>query len=298
VSSDDAVRAAGAVLWRAGADGSVEIALVHRPRYDDWSLPKGKNDPGEHAVVTAVREVLEETGHRVALGRPLGVQRYDTLDRASGQVRPKRVDYWAGRALDGEHVPGHEVDALDWLPVAAARARLSYDRDRVVLDRFCAAPVDTVPLVLLRHAEALQRASWTGDDAQRPLTVAGLAQAAGLASVLAAFGSPVPVSSPTARTVATVQPYADAVGLRVRLDARLDEPHAGSGAPADVVRELLADGGPAVVCTHRPDLPEMLAALEAVGAPSAADGAPLEPAELLVAHVRDGRVVAAERHHP
>ena len=109
------IQAAGAVVWRARAGGT-ETALVHRPRYDDWSFPKGKSLPGEHVLLTAVREVEEETSVRVALGRRLGSQSY----LADG--KPKRVEYWAARPVSPERfAPNDETDALAWLPLADAR---------------------------------------------------------------------------------------------------------------------------------------------------------------------------------
>ncbi|MFF2780742.1 NUDIX hydrolase [Streptomyces sp. NPDC058052] len=124
------VLAAGCVLWRPAAGGgpAIEIALVHRPKYDDWSHPKGKRKGGESAEECALREVLEETGHRCELGARLPTVHYPVAGR------PKEVDYWAARALDGAFVPGREVDRLHWLPPAAARTRLTQPRDRELLD--------------------------------------------------------------------------------------------------------------------------------------------------------------------
>jgi 8-oxo-dGTP pyrophosphatase MutT (NUDIX family) len=119
------------VLWRRGSrDGAVEVAVVHRPKYDDWTLPKGKLDPGETPVQAALREVAEETGHRAVLGEPLGDVRYEV------NGRPKVVDYWAMEAADGNFVPHAEVDDIRWLPVTSAAQFLSYDLDREVLRRF------------------------------------------------------------------------------------------------------------------------------------------------------------------
>ncbi|MEU7024792.1 NUDIX hydrolase [Streptomyces sp. NPDC046203] len=133
--------AAGAVLWRParagsggeGAGGSedegsgIEIALVHRPKYDDWSLPKGKLKRGETLAACARREVLEETGQSCALGTRLPVVRYPV------NGRPKEVTYWTARALGGAFTPNREVDTLLWLPPAAARLRLTQPRDRDLL---------------------------------------------------------------------------------------------------------------------------------------------------------------------
>lgn len=128
-----AVRAAGAVLWRRRADAEVEVAVIHRPRYDDWSLPKGKLDPGETALEAALREVFEETGQAARPGASLGEVRY--VQRRGGRPREKVVSYWVMEALGGEHVPGDEVDALRWLPPAAAAELLSYPHDRALLAR-------------------------------------------------------------------------------------------------------------------------------------------------------------------
>ncbi|MFI1970230.1 DNA mismatch repair protein MutT [Streptomyces cinnamoneus] len=122
------VLAAGCVLWRATAPGELELALVHRPKYDDWSLPKGKLKRGETARACAVREVLEETGMRCALGAALPMSRYES------EGRPKEVRWWAAEALDGAFEPSREVDRLLWLAPAEARARLTHDRDRPLVD--------------------------------------------------------------------------------------------------------------------------------------------------------------------
>lgn len=127
--SDDTVRAAGCVLWRRSPfDGSLELCLVHRPRYDDWSHPKGKLKRGEDAAAGAVREVLEETGFRCEPGPALPTVRYV----ANG--RPKEVRYWAAEAVDGEFEPNSEVDRLLWLSPTAARNRLTQPRDRQLVD--------------------------------------------------------------------------------------------------------------------------------------------------------------------
>jgi 8-oxo-dGTP diphosphatase len=131
------VRAAGGVLWRSAGSGSgegIEIGVVHRPRYDDWSLPKGKLAPGESELDAAVREVLEETGFHVRVGEALGTTRYRRI--VNGEDRPKVVHWWAMEATSGEFTPNAEVDALRWIPLDTARNVLSTASDLTVLRRF------------------------------------------------------------------------------------------------------------------------------------------------------------------
>jgi 8-oxo-dGTP pyrophosphatase MutT (NUDIX family) len=124
------VRAAGGVVWRRRDDGAVEVLLVHRPRYDDWSLPKGKCADGEPDVRCALREVEEETGLRCDAGDALA-----TVEYVDGRGRPKVVRYWAMTVReDLGFSRNDEVDAVEWLPVAEAAERLSYRHDAGVLE--------------------------------------------------------------------------------------------------------------------------------------------------------------------
>ena len=147
-----------------------EVLLVHRSQYDDWSLPKGKREPGEHMLLTAVREVFEETSVRVVLGPRLPTTEY----LAAG--RPKRVDYWSAVSPEGSAAASHEIDAVSWVPLAqAAGQRLSYAHDATVLAAL--RPRATVPLILLRHASAGERTAHPDDDARRPLDTKGAVDA-------------------------------------------------------------------------------------------------------------------------
>ena len=130
VAQLDVIRAAGGVIWRNGASGEPEILIIHRPKYDDWSLPKGKAEPGETDEDTARREVEEETGVRATLGREIGTVEYrDRYDR------PKRVRYWlmTPAADSPDAKADHEVDEVRWVSLAEAAATLSYEHDRHLL---------------------------------------------------------------------------------------------------------------------------------------------------------------------
>jgi 8-oxo-dGTP diphosphatase len=291
------IRAAGAVLWRPGPTGP-EVALVHRPRYDDWAFPKGKSLPGEHVLVTAVREVGEETGISVVLGRRLSQARY----LSNGQ--PKRVEYWAARAAPGTGaragaVPNAEVDRLEWLPVPAAGQRLSYPHDARLLSEFASAPPASTTCILLRHAAAQSRKAWLdagqADDLLRPLTARGQAQARRLAPVLACFGPARVVSSSAERCLATVRPYAALVGVPVAAEPAF-LPGAPEVAMRDRITALAADGQPLLVCGHRENLPGLLAAVCGnLGAP-VPPGSALTKGAFWALQLSQGRVTSAEQH--
>ncbi|MFE3793767.1 NUDIX hydrolase [Nocardia tengchongensis] len=230
------ILAAGAVLWRhaPGAD-AVEIALVHRPKYDDWSLPKGKLDPGETPVITAVREVAEETGLRSRLGRYLGHVTYPI----PGHRKLKRVDYWAAEVLAGEFASNSEVDVLHWYRLDRVMDAVSYPMDRTIIRNFQRQPADTATLLLVRHAKAGRSDRFTGEDDQRPLEKAGRAQARALVPNLLAFGANEIVSAPPARCVQTVTPLAEELGVEVELEPLFSE--SGYAAAPDAARKCARD---------------------------------------------------------
>ena len=308
-TTGEPVRAAGAVLWRPSRSRTsteIEVGIVHRPKYDDWSLPKGKLDPGEHITACAVREVLEETGHAVALGVPLGVQRYPVAGL------PKEVLYWAARADDrAPPWPGTvEIDRLEFVPASRAASRLTQPRDAdLVADAVATlgSPArDTSPLIILRHTKALARKRWDGDDTDRPLDTKGSAQADRLAVLLACFGITRVVSSDSLRCLDTVRPYATATRVHVELEPRVTE-EAHDGAPhgaGDAALELLASGDAAVLCSHRPVLPTLFDAIGTLPTspfePSEVTDETLSPGSFVVVHRRltDGEVevVGVERH--
>jgi 8-oxo-dGTP pyrophosphatase MutT (NUDIX family) len=226
------VRAAGAVLWKPSRKHGIRVALVHRPRYDDWSLPKGKADGAETNPLTAWREVWEETGFRSVLGRALTTVSYSV----SGG--PKTVQYFAARRLSGAFVANKEVDKLEWLPVSAARLRMTYEFDKAVLDTFSLERPDLTGVLLVRHARAGHRESFDGPDANRPLDAKGRRQAEALATELMPFGPVVVHSAPVERCVATVAPLAARLGATVTMEPLLAE-DAYRDDPAGARRRLV-----------------------------------------------------------
>ena len=284
----DEIVAAGAVVARKGP----EVLLVHRPKYDDWSFPKGKLDPGEHALTAAVREVAEETGVDIRLGPPLPD---DTYEVGNGTRRTKRVHWWAARASGCDDVSGYqpnaEIDEVRWLSPDKARRLLTWERDRELLDHWERVRKRTTPLVVLRHAKSESRSSWEGDDRERTLSPQGVLQAEEVVPMLGAYGVSRVVSSSSRRCWTTVAPYADVIGTEVEVHDVLSEEDATEVGVTDLVLGLLGAKEPTVVCTHRPVIPLVLAAV-------GASDPQLSPAGMLVVHHRRGQVIAVEHHAP
>jgi 8-oxo-dGTP diphosphatase len=282
------VVAAGAVVLRRGPGRVRQVLLVHRPKYDDWSFPKGKQERDEHVAATAVREVLEETGVEVRLGRPLVPQMYTV----SGG-RTKTVHYWIGRVIGDDDLtsfqPNAEVDQIGWWDLDKAADRLSYTDDAALLDQARKIPQRTDPLVIIRHAKALKRGAWDRPDPVRPLNDEGLDQALAVGPLLHAYGVTRVITSPSTRCLDTVTPYALEQVLPVEQVAGLSEEGYDAAGLDRMATDLLAGRAATVVCTHRPVLPELLGRLGVTEEP-------LSPAELLVLHRRKGRLVSVERH--
>lgn len=284
--------AAGGIVWRkrpvAGRDEpGVEILLIHRPSYDDWTFPKGKADPGERPQTTAVREISEETGLRVRLGAPLPTVQYPV---AAGH---KVVRYWCARQVgsgDAPFTPNREVDELRWVRMRDAARALTYQHDRELLEAFRDLREQQVhrtrTLIVLRHGKAAGRETWEGDDLDRPLAPPGRTQAKRLVALLQAYGVRRVVSSPALRCAQTVEPYAHSISTFLEIDDRLSEQTRTSHVERSLTA-LLERKKPVVVCSHRPTLP---AIFDAVGA----EPVELAPGRGLVIHHRKGRVLATE----
>jgi phosphohistidine phosphatase SixA/8-oxo-dGTP pyrophosphatase MutT (NUDIX family) len=265
MTESDTIRAAGGVLWREAttdvADPAVEVAIIHRPRYGDWTLPKGKLATGESELDGAIREVLEETGHRIRLGRALGETRY--FKEQGGFLRPKVVRWWAMEASGGGFTPNREVDELRWVTLAEAHETLTRETDRELLERFVRGPAPTREVLVVRHASAGSRSGWIGDDRLRPLDESGYRQAEELVRLLAHFDPTEIVSADFVRCRQTVEPLAEALGLEVRETPIVSE-EGYPGHEAEAVELLRSVGGPhhtSVVCSQGDVIPDLLARL-------------------------------------
>jgi len=309
--TDKAVYAAGAVVWRI-VDDKLRILLIHRTKYRDITLPKGKVDPGEMLAETAVREVHEETGIRVSLGVPVGVSRYHLPSS-----KQKVVHYWAAEATPdairaSTFVPNREIAALEWVSLKKARARLSYPVDLEILDFFEKLVEDgalrTFPIIALRHAKALARSDWDGADAARPLTTRGREQAKSIVGPLRAFGVRKIITSDAVRCVQTVAPLAKALERKPVKTEKISQDawEDGQDDLRSVIGRRVRAGKPAVLCSHGPVLPgiltEIALATGTIRGSYVNSAADLEPAAFSVVHVSASHpgsgIIAIETHIP
>ncbi|WP_084104700.1 bifunctional NUDIX hydrolase/histidine phosphatase family protein [Demequina sp. NBRC 110056] len=309
------VIAAGALVWRI-RDGELQVLAVHRPRYNDWSWPKGKLDKGETLPACAIREVAEETGKQVVLGQPLPTLRYPVGGKT------KVVKYWAAHVASTSAGPvkarpkvkdasKHEIDKTRWLTVEEARKKITFRDDlrplEVLVEAYENERLDTRAFVLVRHARAKRRKAWSGEDIDRPITAAGERRAEQLVPLFAAFGARRVSSSPARRCMATVEPYAEAAGIDIKTYKPLTEPgHAAK--PLDTAKtfvKLLDKPAGQLVCAHRPTLPTIVEMIRAATRPYTRGALPrknpyLPAGGVLIAHVLDTesgpRVTAIETH--
>lgn len=247
--------AAGAVVWR-GDPANPEIALIHRPHYDDWSLPKGKVDPGESLPTTAAREIEEETGFHVRLGKLIGKVTYPV------QGRTKVVYYWAAFYLSGTYTPNDETDELRWVPIDQAQQLLSYDVDNDVVSkaqkRLQLAP--TTRLLYVRHAHAHDRKKWEGDDNLRPLDKKGRRQAEMLVPMLGAFHPTAIYSARPHRCQQTAAPLADELGKDIAINKDFGDEvwEKNPAAAKKAFRRVVEDGGVPVIISQGQTIPGII----------------------------------------
>lgn len=301
------VLAAGCLCWRRAGEG-LEVLLVHRPRYDDWSFPKGKQDDGETLPETACREVREEVGLLPRLGVPLPAIRYPVGDSV------KDVLYWAAEFGPGARPApdGKEVDEVRWVDPDAARGMLGNRSDTAPLDRLVAlhgaGDLATRPAIVVRHAKAKPRSSWSRAEGDRPLAATGKRQALAVTRLLQAWSPERVLTSPWLRCLSTVVPYARKAGVKVRERPQLTEAahRRHPRKAAAVVQTVLDKDAPVALCTHRPVLPTALSVLARQMDPRLAAQLPqkdpwLSPGELLVLQVsrrHRRRVVSVELVKP
>ncbi|HSV39429.1 MAG TPA: NUDIX domain-containing protein [Nocardioidaceae bacterium] len=296
MSSVGRIVSAGAVVLRkapgAIEKGALEVLLVHRPKYDDWSFPKGKLDPHEHQTTAAVREVAEETGLDIRLGPTLSTQTY-RVRNGGGRARTKNVHYWAARVLGDDDISGYaandEIDQVAWVALDKARKSLSYPYDVDTLEESLQFRKKSYPLVILRHSKARARSTWHQDDRDRPLTRIGEFQSEQLVPILAAYGVTRLVSSSSRRCWTSVGPYAEVADIEIEETLDVSEEEATAPKVAGVVDALLELKEPSLLCTHRPVLPLVF---DRLGVESCA----LEPGSLAVVHHRNRKVVSVEVH--
>ena len=246
------VKAAGGLVFKETSRGKLRVLVAHRPRYDDWGLPKGKADRGETPEETAVREVLEETGQHCRIVAPMDTMRYRINDGI------KEVAWYAMRPLPDS--PGFkkndEIDEIRWLSRKQARALLDYDNDKaLVSDPNLRKLSRTGTFHLLRHGAAGNRNKWEGVDAVRPLTKKGRKQSKALAERLSGRGIERIYTSPYLRCVQTVEPLAAAIGAKITTIDALAE-----GPDVDAAYGLIDDlvGYNAVLCTHGDVIPAVI----------------------------------------
>lgn len=301
------IHAAGIICWRE-TKGSIEVLLVHRPKYTDWTFPKGKQDPGEYLPETAVREMREETGISLKLGRPIAQISYSIENNEE-----KIVHYWSSKAREKawkkkKFRANDEISEISWEKAEAAMSKLSYKHDQDLLSDVIklhkAKELETRALILLRHAQATPRTEWKGQEAKRPLLPEGKQQAKRLVGLLSAFGPKRVVTSPWKRCEQTIEPYAKAGKKKIIERSQLTELSSKlSPRKTKVAVEALFDQSKsALLCSHRPALPTITQTLAANAKASIKDeilaATTLSPAEFVVLRMTMGKnpkFVAIER---
>jgi 8-oxo-dGTP diphosphatase len=285
------IRAAGALLWRETQERAIEIALIHRPRYDDWTLPKGKIEEGETALQCAYRELVEETGIKASFTRQLGS--IDYMENGEG----KRVIFWAAHcALNAStFIANEEVDQLRWLPSEEAIELSTYQSDREMIANFQSQEQRTDTLIILRHAKALERGDWDEPDSQRTLNEVGFDQAQLLIKHLEPFAIDEVYTSDYTRCMQTVTPLAHTRGLSITGVPSLNEQifEEDPSRAVAFANALKQDEKNIVICSHNPVIPTMLRGILNTKLKNK-DLIKLEPGDAWIVHRVKGEIVGLD----
>jgi 8-oxo-(d)GTP phosphatase len=301
------IYAAGVICWRE-EHGNITFALVHRERYDDWGFAKGKQDPGEELCETAVREVEEELGLKVKLGRKISTIHYQV-----GSGEDKEVHYWASKVTDkilkrNKFVPNEEIARVEWHDAKAALKLLSYPHDKAllkeVLELAQEKELETRALIVLRHAKATPRSDWSKGEKTRPLLPRGTEQAERLVRQLASYGPKKLITSPWKRCKDTVVPYAKFSNRTLLERSQLSEYSAEQNPKKAkrLIEDIFEGTDSTLICTHRPALPKVLDAIAQFARldlkPAIAEASTLEPGAFMVMRLtldKKPRVISIER---
>ncbi len=250
------ILAAGGIVWRYDGNGQVVVLLIHRPRYDDWSIPKGKLDEGEQLIACAYREVIEETNLKIKFGPFITTVEYYVADGL------KQVSYWAAHAYDHDDIflPNAEADEARWLTIEDAIELATRESDKEVLSVFFKAPYDAQTLIMLRHGKALNRKDWLGEDSDRPLEQLGTAQAKRLLSMYQVYNLEKIITSDAIRCYDTVEPLSRALDLKLKVEKDISEEvwQKNKEKAKDFAKEIIKEERTTLVCSHNPVLPRML----------------------------------------
>ena len=279
------IQAAGAVVWRNNKD-KTEVAIIHRPKYNDWSFPKGKLEVGESLIACAHREVFEETNIQTEFGPFLGDIEYLTPDGK------KQVSFWAAKAITHKDFsPNSEVDQLKWVEVKKVKESLTLETDKKILAQFIKLDFDTKPFILLRHAKAITRDEWQGDDDDRPLDSLGQNQAKRLLSIYQVYNIEQIHTSDAVRCYDTVNPMVKGLAIKLEVTGKLSEStyKKDKEKAFDYAKDLIKEDARILLCSHNPILPKMLNRLTKKSDVDADEGK-LSPADGWVIH-RSGKAI-------
>ena len=285
------ILAAGAVLWRKSEKKKIEVLIIHRPKYDDWTFPKGKAEVGEPLIACAYREVLEETNIETAFGPYLGEVEYLTNDGK------KKVSFWSAKVVkEKDFKPNTEVDQLKWVEVTKVKELLTLDTDRKILEQFLQIEPDTKPLILLRHAKAVTRDEWQGEDDDRPLDSYGQNQAKRLLAMYQVFNLEQIHSSDAVRCYDTVVAIAKGLNIKLEVTGKLSEStfKKDKEKAFDYAKDLIKLNESVLLCSHNPILPKMLNKLTKKSEVDADEGK-LLPADGWVIHRIGKEVIQIDR---